>query len=100
MGARCASRQAYPPREAIDGSPGLRGEVNMVTQQSDQNVERVHPSNNLGIFFIAVLVLLVVFTTTKLRGIYSVVTVVTVAFFGVLFAWFGWWDSILRFIPH
>ena len=63
-------------------------------------VERVHPSNNLGIFFIAVLVLLVVFTTTKLRGIYSVVTVVTVAFFGVLFAWFGWWDNILHFIPH
>ena len=43
-------------------------------------VERVHPSNNPGIFFIAVLVLLVIFTTTKLRGIYSVVTVVTVAF--------------------
>ena len=63
-------------------------------------VERVHPSNNPGIFFIAVLVLLVVFTTTKLRGIYSVVTVVTVAFFVVLFAWFGWWDNILRFIPQ
>src|SRR6185312_888670 len=44
-------------------------------------VERIHPSNNPGIFFIAVLVSLVVFTTTKLRGIYSVVTVVTVAFF-------------------
>jgi len=63
-------------------------------------VERIHPSNNPGIFFIAVLVLLVVFTTTKLRGIYSVVTVVTVAFFIVLFAWFEWWDNILRFIPH
>ena len=63
-------------------------------------VERVHPSNNPGIFFIAVLVLLIVFTTTKLRGIYSAITVVTAAFFVVLFAWFGWWDDILRFIPH
>jgi hypothetical protein len=63
-------------------------------------VERVHPSNNPGIFFIAVLVLLVVFTTTKLRGIYSAITVVTAAFFIVLFAWFGWWDNILRFIPQ
>ena len=60
--------------------------------------ERVHPSNNPGILFIAVVVLLVVFTTTKLRGIYSVVTVVTVAFFAVLFAWLGWWDDILRFL--
>ena len=63
-------------------------------------VKRVHPSNNPGIFFIAVLVLLVVFTNSRLRGIYSVVTVVTIAFFVVLFAWFGWWDSILRFVPH
>ena len=67
---------------------------------SPELVERIHPSNNPGIFFIAVLVLLVVFTNTRLRGIYSVVTVVTVAFFVVLFAWFGWWDSILRFVPH
>ncbi len=63
-------------------------------------IDRVHPSNNPGILFIAVLVLLVVFTTTKLRGIYSVLTVVTVGFLGVLFAWLGWWDNILRFIPH
>src|SRR5665647_2974506 len=63
-------------------------------------VERVHPSNNPGIFFIAVLVLLVVLTNTRLRGIYSVVTVVTVAFFVVFFAWLGRWDNILRFISH
>jgi hypothetical protein len=63
-------------------------------------IERVHPSNNPGILFIAVLVGLIVFTNSKLRGIYSVVTVITTAFFVVLFAWLGWWDSILRFIPH
>ena len=63
-------------------------------------IERVHPSNNPGILFISVLVGLVVFTNTKLRGIYSVLTVVTIAFFVVLFAWLGWWDDILRFIPH
>jgi hypothetical protein len=65
-----------------------------------QIVERVHPSNNPGIVFIAILVGLVVFTNTKLRGIYSAVTVITAAFFVVLFAWFGWWDSILTFIPQ
>ena len=63
-------------------------------------IERVHPSNNPGILFIAVLVALIVFTNSKLRGIYSVVTIITLAFFVVLFAWLGWWDSILRFIPH
>ena len=67
---------------------------------SPEIVERIHPSNNPGIFFIAVLILLVVFTTTKLRGIYSAMTIVTAAFFVVLFAWFGWWDDIFRFIPQ
>ncbi len=63
-------------------------------------VERIHPSNNPGIFFIATLVLLVIFTNSKLRGIYSIVTLVTAAFFVVLFAWLGWWDNILHFIPQ
>jgi hypothetical protein len=63
-------------------------------------VELVHPSNNPGIFFIATVVLLVVFTTSKLRGIYSILALVTAAFFAVLFAWLGWWDSILRLIPN
>ncbi|MEQ1672629.1 MAG: hypothetical protein ABL893_17385, partial [Hyphomicrobium sp.] len=63
-------------------------------------VERMHASNNPGICFIAVLVLLIILTNTKLRGIYSVVTVVSAAFFIVLFAWFGWWDNIFRFVPQ
>jgi hypothetical protein len=63
-------------------------------------VERVHPSNNPGIFFISVLVALVIFTNTRLRGIYSVVTIVAAAFAVVLFAWLGWWDNILGFIPR
>jgi hypothetical protein len=63
-------------------------------------VELVHPSNNPGIFFIATLVLLVIFTTSKLRGIYSILALVTAAFFAVLFAWLGWWDNILRLIPN
>jgi hypothetical protein len=70
---------------------------NIVT---DQIVDRIHPSNNPGIFFIAVLLLLVIFTNTTLRGIYSIVTVVSGAFVVVLFAWLGWWDSILNFIPQ
>ena len=63
-------------------------------------VARIHPSNNPGIIFIATLVLLVIFTNAKLRGVYSVVTLITAAFFVVLFAWLGWWDSILHFIPQ
>ncbi len=59
----------------------------------------VNPSNNPGLMFIATMVVLVVFTNAKLRGIYSVLTVLTFAFVVVLFAWLGWWDDIFEFIP-
>lgn len=60
----------------------------------------VHPSNNPGLIFIAIVALLIIFTNAKLRGIYSVLTFVTAAFFVVLFAWLGWWDDIFEFIPN
>ena len=63
-------------------------------------ISYVHPSNNPGLIFITVIALLVIFTNSKLRGIYSVVTIVTIAFFAVLFAWLDWWDDILSVIPN
>ena len=60
----------------------------------------VHTSNNPGLLFIATLIFLIVFTNAKLRGIYSVVTIISTAFFVVLLAWLGWWDAILNFVPH
>ncbi len=65
-----------------------------------ETVAYVHPSNNPGLLFIATMVMLVIFTNAKLRGIYSVVTIITVGFFAVLFAWLGWWDDILAFLPN
>jgi hypothetical protein len=59
----------------------------------------LHPSNNPGLLFIAVIGLLVIFTNTRLRGIYSVTTGAILAFFIVLFAWLDWWNEILRWIP-
>jgi hypothetical protein len=63
-------------------------------------ISYIHPSNNPGLIFITVIALLVIFTNSKLRGIYSVVTIVTIAFFAVLFAWLDWWDDILSVIPN
>jgi hypothetical protein len=60
----------------------------------------IHPSNNPGILFLSVILLLIIFTHAKLRGIYSVLTIVVVAFIAVLFAWLDWWDDIVRAIPN
>ena len=55
------------------------------------DVAYIHPSNNPGLLFIGLIMLLIIFTNARLRGIYSVVTLVTIAFFAVLLAWLGWW---------
>jgi len=49
---------------------------------------------------VATVLLLIVFTNVRLRGINSVVALLTAAFLTVLLAWFGWWDDIARMIPY
>lgn len=66
----------------------------------DASNSYIHPSNNPGLIFIAILTLLLIFTNAKLRGIYSYLTLAVIAFLVVLFAWLGWWDAILQFIPQ
>src|SRR4029453_13083080 len=58
------------------------------------------PSSALGLTYVSILLLLIVFTNVRLRGIHSVVALLTVAFISVLLAWFGWWDDIAKLIPY
>jgi hypothetical protein len=62
--------------------------------------EGAQPSSALGLTYLSILLLLVVFTNVRLRGIHSVVALLTVAFISVLLAWFGWWDDIAKLIPY
>jgi len=58
------------------------------------------PSSALGLTYLAILLLLIVFTNVRLRGINSVVALLGVAFIAVLLAWLGWWDDIAKLIPY
>jgi hypothetical protein len=58
------------------------------------------PSSALGLTYVTVLLLLIVFTNVRLHGINSVVALLTLAFIGVVLAWFGWWDNIAKLIPY
>jgi hypothetical protein len=58
------------------------------------------PSSALGLTYVSILLLLIVFTNVRLRGIHSVVALLTVAFISVVLAWFGWWDDIAKLIPY
>ncbi len=40
------------------------------------------------------------FTNVRLRGINSVVALLSAAFIAVMLAWLGWWDDIAKVIPY
>ncbi len=60
----------------------------------------VHPNAGLGITFLVLLVLIMSLTNVKLRGIYSVVFILAIAFVSVLFGWLGIWNDIFKLIPQ
>jgi len=57
------------------------------------------PTNGPGVLY-AVLLLLVMFIThVAVRGVWSLVVILTGLFLTVLFAYFGWWDTIISLLP-
>jgi hypothetical protein len=58
------------------------------------------PSSALGLTYVSTLLLLIIFTNVRLRGINSVVVLLSVGFVSVTLAWFGWWDDIAKLIPY
>lgn len=74
--------------------------LNAGQEQFLATAEGEKPSSALGLTYLAILLLLIVFTNVRLRGIHSVVALLAVSFLAVLLAWFGWWDDIAKLIPY
>jgi hypothetical protein len=74
--------------------------VQGIQVQVGDGVEWYHPSKNLGVVFVAVLVTVILFTNVSLRGKASVIAILGVLCVTLLLAYFDWWDPILRLIPH
>jgi hypothetical protein len=66
------------------------------TAEEQQPRLRMTKSNNLGILWTLTLCLCVVVTHVPLRGVYGILLIVILAFTTIVFAFFGWWDPILR----
>jgi hypothetical protein len=57
-------------------------------------------SSALGLAYVSLLLILIIFTNVRLRGIKSISVLLALGFISVLFAWFGWWDKIAKIIPY
>ena len=60
----------------------------------------VHPSPSVGLGSIGVLIATLLITNGRMRGIYSVVVLLTISLIFVTLAWMGLLDDIARLIPE
>ena len=62
--------------------------------------EIFHTSRNLGVIYTLLLLLLIVITSTNVRGMRAALIIVGLSFATLLFAYFNWWDNILGFLSR
>ena len=72
--------------------------IGTLTESARGASERTH--STLGPIYILILLLLVVVTNVRLRGIRSIAVLLALALVAVTLAWFNLWDRILNVIPY
>jgi len=84
------------PRDVLVVPPDRQLPVDIVTDTLMQPRLQMAVSNTPGVMFTLVLLLVIVITNIHMRGMWSLVVIMTVVFASLLFASQGWWDPILR----
>ena len=84
------------PREVLVIPPGKELPADRETGGPLQPRMRMAASNNLGVIFAMTLCLVIVITNIHMRGLWSVVVIISVVFASILLAILGWWDPIFR----
>ena len=87
-------------REALVLPAGAHLPVDPDTGKPREPTLRVASRSGYGVVFFAVLLLVVFITNVPIRGIWSVVVVVTVLLGTIILALAGWWDDILEAAAH
>lgn len=86
------------PCDALLVPPGKGLPTDSETGSLIQPSLRMARSNSLGGVFATVLLLVILITNVRLRGVWTAVVILAIMFLSVLFALLDWWDHLLRFI--
>lgn len=57
---------------------------------------RISPNKNIGVLFTIILLLVIAITNVPLRGLWSVIVLVVIVAFSIIFALLNWWEPILK----
>jgi hypothetical protein len=87
-------------REALVLPTGAHLPVDPATGKPSEPTLRVASRSGYGVVFFVVLLVVVFITNVPIRGLWSVVAVVTVVLGTVILALAGWWDDILEAAAH
>ena len=72
----------------------------MTRRSSATKPEWFHPSRNLGVIYTLLLLLLIVVTSTKIKGMKAALIIAALAFLTLLFVHLDWWEAILGWLGH
>lgn len=94
------ARSQYDDAKSVIAVQDARGPVklNKVDAGIGENGEfreRMSVTSSLGIVYVFIVLLVVIITTVPLRGVSSLVVIVTLALIIVSISALGWWDNIL-----
>jgi hypothetical protein len=84
------------PRDVLVVPPEKELPLDRATGALIQPHLRMAVSNNLGVVYATVLLLVIFITNVRLRGVWTLVAILIVLFLSVIFALAGWWDRILQ----
>ena len=87
-------------REALVLPAGARLPQDPATGRPHEPTLRVASHSGYGVLFIVVVLLVVFITNVPIRGLWSVVVIITVLLGTIILALAGWWDDILEAAGH
>ena len=87
-------------REALVLPAGTHLPQDPATGKPREPTLRVASNSGYGVIFVVVLLLVIFITNVPIRGLWSVMVIVTVLLGTVIVALAGWWDDILEAAAH
>ena len=90
-------REAYVLPEGKHVSRITKGDAKSATKDPYIHMSR---NKNYGVIFCVTLLLVITITNIPLRGMWSVVVIITIIMMSVIFALAGWWESIFNALEY
>ena len=88
------------PRDVLVVPAGEGLPVDRATGAVKQPSLRVAAQPGFGVVFVVVLLLVIFIANVPLRGLWSVISVITLFLVSIIFALLGWWEDILELVAH